>query len=115
MNIQEIPDVKIEKSGSFKYVALDISNGPDRKRIVRGYDLDWHRDIVGQVEGELRGSGFGLDVCGGGRISVDHEAKTIVVGGRSGDYGEADHEATITLLKPLYPEYKFNTTTRYYF
>jgi hypothetical protein len=79
--------VVLVKDGN-EFIAADSCNP--------NFDEIYHMDIKGNAEYKLRTR---LGVRGGGRLEVDHTAKTVRAYGSSGSYGTSDPEIVQKLLE----------------
>ena len=107
--MDEIQDVDIDfENGSeeykAKYVLIKItSQNGDCKTIVRANKMaGYHKDIYNPVSQQISNKySFKCEVCGGGRIMVMKPANKIKVYGYSVDFGKADHEKTVNMIKEV--------------
>lgn len=103
-----IPSVDIDDKGNYKYILIEIQHKTETepRQIVRGYNWgEYHADIFGKVNDELRLAGYECSCKGGGWIEHAPEKKTIRVYGYSVSYGPADHQKTVSLLQDRYSDY----------
>ncbi|XP_003394282.1 sex-regulated protein janus-A-like [Bombus affinis] len=108
-SLDKVPDVDIDDHGKFKYVLIKVFDERKNvfKHIVRGYlgherHYEIYREVAFKVDTirDLRTS-----CVGGGKIEHDPDKKTIKVYGYSVDFGMADHELSVSLLKKKYPDH----------
>lgn len=106
--MDKIEDVNID-TGTFKYVLCQIfeSDTEDNsKHVVRGdKNCEFHEDVWNKLKKPLREYNLRGKCVGGGRIEHDPDEKTLKVYGHSYQYGKANHELTVEILKKKYPDY----------
>ena len=62
----------------------------------------YHKDIYNPVSQQISNKyNFKCEVCGGGRVMVMKPANKIKVYGYSVDFGKADHEKTVNMIKEV--------------
>ena len=106
--LDDISDFCVDlKNGSneykAKYVLIQVStldNG-ECKTIVRANKMaGYHKDIYNPVSQDLTDKhNVSCMVLGGGRIFVNISRKKILVYGYSVDFGKANHEETVNIIK----------------
>lgn len=105
MDLKNIPQVKIDPRGGYKYIVVKVSDEKGRKKLLVRADKRcfMHINILEMVHREI-----GLSACciGGGRIAIDPDAKTIRVWGCSGDFDrEPDRQLTVKILQDSFPDW----------
>uniref|UniRef100_A0A5S6QJJ3 Janus/Ocnus family protein n=1 Tax=Trichuris muris TaxID=70415 RepID=A0A5S6QJJ3_TRIMR len=106
--MDSIPNVIIDE-GTFKYILVEITDGKDKKSIVRGFrNCEYHDDILDEIKPELLEKKLSFKCNGGGRIHHDSLQKKIEVYGYSQAYGKADHELTVEQLRECFPGYNIS-------
>ncbi|KAK7794600.1 hypothetical protein R5R35_003609 [Gryllus longicercus] len=114
--LNDVPEVEIEDSGTFKYVLIKVYPGEPSgdhepsKLIVRGGQKfgPYHGDIYDATLANLQKLGLDSECLGGGRIRHEPEKKELNVYGYSQGFGKADHQLTVSLLKKKYSNYAIN-------
>ena len=113
---EDIPIVKIDPEGVYKYVQISYNN----KIYLRGRaDCKYHKGIYKKFITELKNAGkkeVKTKCLGGGRIKTDPQKKTIFVYGYSNAYGryENQHEKSVEMLKEIYPDYNITCSNEGY-
>ena len=115
--LEDIPEVDIDKSGTFKYVQIKVKSESSNEEniVIRGMEkAAFHADVSDKCCPQIEKLGFKTDTIGGGRIKHDPENKLIVVYGYSIGFGKADHRITVSKLKKKYPDYTITWTDEGY-
>ena len=113
---EDIPIVKIDPEGVYKYVQISYNN----KIYLRGRaDCKYHKGIYKKFITELKNAGkkeVKTKCSGGGRIKTVPQKKTIFVYGYSNAYGryENQHEKSVEMLKEVFPDYKITCSNEGY-
>jgi hypothetical protein len=98
MSLDELPEVKIERSGSLRFILV---RGPDERHFIRGADVPRHASIfTEQFYNELNQHSLdplSFSAIGGGMMQFE-EARLIAFG-KSGTYGRFDPAITMELLQ----------------
>ncbi|CAF1248434.1 unnamed protein product [Adineta ricciae] len=113
--ISRVPDVDIVDAGCCKYLLIEVNNCGtaygQSKLVVRGdASCTYHADILEKLEKQINTKELVLNCKGGGRIQVDPATRTISVYGRSQEFGRADHEKTVEILRKSYPQWTIDLT-----
>lgn len=116
----------ISPSGDFKYLMVELIRKDTKEKyvVVRGQTgFEYHSDIFQEFRDKeltqgtiddgsdqrycyhLGNDEFMFYSCGGGYISHDPVAKTIVLSGTSKAFGTADHSVTKRILQDEYTDY----------
>ena len=97
-----------------------MTKGQEKRLFVRGYKIcEFHADILSLfslkecADIEDRND-FDVECLGGGRIAIDREMKQMQIYGFSQGYGRADHQTTLDIVKPFYPEYEITWSNEGY-
>ncbi|CAF2500551.1 unnamed protein product [Rotaria sp. Silwood2] len=117
--ISDVSDVDIGEAGCFKYILIEVRDRGatygQSKFVVRGdAACAYHADVLDIMKNQIDPTKLKLNCKGGGRIRVDPQIRTISVYGYSVDFGRADHEKTVEILKKKYPEWTIEITDEEY-
>jgi hypothetical protein len=105
MELNQIPNVIVDPEGGYKYILAVVFSYNGRKKVVRAdKQCDFHREILERLEDEVYP--LGTRCVGGGQIRINPKEKVIEIGGRSGDFGRADHGIAKELLQAKFPDYE---------
>ncbi len=93
---------------SDKYILAEVSRDGSKKIILRSLpDCPVeHLQIVDLLEHELGTDG--IKILGGGRLSADHDSRTLEIGEKSAAYGLADRAIVQQLLQEALPDWTVN-------
>lgn len=99
-----LPPVAIDE-GVFKYILIEATPAEgDPVILVRGAtEAEYHINVLELAK--AKHPGVPMRCIGGGRIQHDAAAKTILVYGYSVQFGRANHERAVELLKAAFPDY----------
>ncbi|UJR31350.1 hypothetical protein I4U23_018846 [Adineta vaga] len=108
--ISRVSNVDIAEAGCCKYLLIEVSGCGSTygqsKLVVRGdASCAYYADIFDKLKRQINENELRLDCKGGGRIQVDPATRTITVYGRSQEFGQADHEKTVEILRRKYPQW----------
>jgi len=108
MTIEEVPVVVVDQEGGHKYIVVLLSDDNEEKIIVRADKRhEWHRDILFELQREVRQFGLRAQCLGGGYIRVSSEQKAIRIWDYSSDFGrEPNRELTAAMLRGAFPDFK---------
>ena len=104
-SLRDIDDVEFDGDGAdkykAKYVLVEIvGQGGDTKAVARAKrSAEFHRDIFEPFKAYLEKQGVAAKAKGGGRVEVNHIAKTLLIYGYSVDFGKAEHSDTASLVR----------------
>ena len=113
----EIPQIKIDKNGTYKYIQIKCG---ENNLFIRGAKrYKYHKNIYKHFKTELEKNKIDEKLCkvlGGGRIIKDISKKTIFIYGYSKRYGriENQHQITKELLQKEYPRYNITWSDKGY-
>ncbi|CAF1307316.1 unnamed protein product [Adineta steineri] len=113
--ISHVPDVDIAEAGCCKYILIEVRNYgttyEQSKLVVRGdASCAYHADLLDKLKSQINQKELTIECIGGGRIRVDPATRTISVYGQSQEFGEADHQQTVEILKKKYPQWTIEVT-----
>ena len=117
IEFDEIPQVKIDKNGTYKYIQIKCG---ENNLFIRGSKrCKYHKNIYAKFKTELQKKEINEKNCkviGGGRIIKDISKKTIFIYGYSKRYGrtENQHQVTKELLLKEYPKYNITWSNEGY-
>lgn len=108
MTIHEVAEVVIDRTGGYKFIVAEVTDGVTSRLVVRAQEnCSYHRDILDVLQRNLRANGMTACCIGGGRIAIDPGAMTINIWSSSGDFGvEPNRVETVRMLQSAYPEWK---------
>lgn len=85
-----------------KFVFGRMRSDPARRILVFDSTAAFHKDIA---------AAYGVQVSGGGWLEIDHRGRSVVVGGRSTQFGrEPDRGLTVELLGEVLPDYRVESS-----
>jgi hypothetical protein len=108
MNLQDVPVVKIDSDDGNKFIVAVVRDEDGEKKLVvrANQKCRYHFEIEDQLREEIYGTGMGAYAIGGGRITVNAEAKTINIWGESTGFGkEPGRTWTVATLQEAFPEF----------
>ena len=111
MSLDNIGNVKMNIQNAYKFIVAEVSEGSDKKIIVRvGTNMmERHYEIDDALAEELIESNTPAPykVLGGGFVQSNWWKKEIILFGESKDYGrEPDRLQTVTLIQKEFPDFK---------
>lgn len=113
MDINNLPEVKVDPRGGFKYIVAVVSdqNG-NQKTVIRADETcEAHAYIMGDLVEEV-GPEIDIECIGGGRIRVDPDRRTIEIWKFSEAYGqEPDRQQTVAMLQNAFPGFKVTASS----
>ncbi|XP_050429366.1 14 kDa phosphohistidine phosphatase-like [Adelges cooleyi] len=109
--LKKIPDVELDNRGRYKYILVKVTDQNDSannsKYVVRGgRQFEYHADIYDNLKKCINPVELNVttQILGGGW--VEHGEKSILVEGASVQYGPADHNISVDVLKKAYPDFR---------
>ena len=109
LGLENFDEVVVEPFHDCKYIVVELSNVKGETKIVmRGSkDIKSHADILEWLEAQTAATSLGVTCIGGGRLKIDHQAKTIEVHDYSDSFGrEPDRQQTVRMLESAFPEFR---------
>ncbi len=109
----DVEAVAIDGEGCFKYILIEAGVGEAARVLVRGTSsAEYHIQVL---EGARKQHpGVPMRCLGGGRIEHEPAAKRILVYGYSVQFGRANHELAVELLKAAFPAYQVSFSNEGY-
>ncbi len=109
-SISEVDDVRIDESRSYpvKFILAEISDGKDKKTILKSDNSEYHNEIAHKLEVELAGRSE-VKVTDGAWLLFDRENKKITIWGSSSTYNKdrfPDYNKAKELLLKKYEGFK---------
>ena len=105
-----IPLVVLPEGYHGKILLVLISVNAERVVVLRSGDL-WHREILRNTEIEIEAlglSGVQVSELGGAHLLFEEDG-SILIWGRSEDFGTCDYDYVKTLLKVIWPNRKITS------
>ncbi|MBM3206435.1 MAG: hypothetical protein FJZ43_02350 [Candidatus Staskawiczbacteria bacterium] len=111
MSLDNIANVKMNIQNAYKFIVAEVSEGSDKKIIVRvGTNMmERHYEIDDALTEELTESNTPVlyKVLGGGFVQSNWWKKEIILFGESKDYGqEPDRSKTVKLIQNEFTNYE---------
>ncbi len=105
-----IPDVVIDKVGSYKYIMCLVTYKRKSKIVIRGNkECEFHSDILRlfqrEVNKEVNNLNLDISCLGGGYMNFDSKNKIIKIWGKSKDFGYEPRMKTVEILKNNFPNF----------
>ena len=101
-----IPPVILPEGYNGKILLMSVSSARiDNTVILRSGDL-WHREILRNTENEIRNHGIAdaqVHQLGGALVRFEPDG-TIIIYGRSQEFGACDKEYAAELIRKLFPK-----------
>ncbi|XP_050521107.1 14 kDa phosphohistidine phosphatase-like isoform X2 [Daktulosphaira vitifoliae] len=109
--LKKIPDVELDNGGRYKYILVKVTDHNNDSNLFKyvvhgGRQFEYHADIYDHLKKTIKPVELNVTtkMMGGGW--VEHGDKSILVEGASVQYGPADHNITVEILKKKYPDYQ---------
>lgn len=116
MALADILKVRIDPNYGNKFIVAKVTDGNGEERLVVRADMSckYHKDILEKLQQEVRLVGLFAHCIGGGQIYVNQEQKTILIWGRTSDFGmEPNRKETAIMLQAAFPGFTITVCKPY--